>query len=670
MKIERLALGSALLLAVACGGRQDAAPPAPGPAAPAAAAQAVPAPVPSVVAAARPGKRVLFVGLDGADWTQLDPLLAAGKLPRLARLVAEGRSGVLTSLHPPLSPLVWTTMMTGVSPIEHGILDFARFHPETGAKEPVSSDERLVPAIWNQASWAGRTSAVFGLWATYPAEPIRGLMVSDRLFTFLFKESQAPPGVVFPAEREAWARGVVAEAETAIGFVALRAYLPWLDEAGYEAALQVAEPYGHPVAALRRILVETEIYRRLALTSLDAGESELTIVYVQGTDTIGHVFAPFAPPRQPSVSPEDFARYSGVPERYFQAVDALLGELAERARAQDAVLMLASDHGFRWHEDRPTELSSFAGATAARWHRSEGVYLLHGPGITPAVGRGVGTVAQVAPTLAALLGLAPAAGVAAAPLPGAPAASPSFDYRPLYRPATRAGSTAGAGGDEELAKLQALGYIGGNDAEKARRGAAGGFETRTAGAYNNLGLLLQAEKRPDEAIAAFDEAIARDPDLASALWNLSDLLFARGNDPDRADRLLLRAAAAGLPQGVQFVVGRAIGYQRSGDAGRSLRLIESAVAAVPREPELHLFRGRYRIEAGDCAGALADFEEAGRLAPENSAAFASAGLALLCLEEPARAAAAFRRSLEIEPEQPRLLETLRKLSGQPPGPRR
>ena len=51
-------------------------------------------------------------------------------------------------------------MMTGVSPLEHGVLDFVQFDPQTGAKEPITSSVRRAPAIWNMASSAGRKSAV------------------------------------------------------------------------------------------------------------------------------------------------------------------------------------------------------------------------------------------------------------------------------------------------------------------------------------------------------------------------------------------------------------------------------------------------------------------------------------------------------------------------------
>src|SRR5262249_35825981 len=152
--------------------------------------------VDQVVRGVRPGTPVIFVGLDGADWQLLDQYISRGLMPNLKRLAAEGTAGTLETLHPPLSPIVWTTMMTGVDPLRHRILDFVRLNPSSGQKEPITSDERKAPAIWNMESWAGRHVGVFGLWATYPAEPVNGIMVSDRLFTFLFKEVQPPEGVV------------------------------------------------------------------------------------------------------------------------------------------------------------------------------------------------------------------------------------------------------------------------------------------------------------------------------------------------------------------------------------------------------------------------------------------------------------------------------------------
>ena len=100
------------------------------------------------------------------------------------------------------------------------------------------------------------------------------------------------------------------------------------------------------------------------------------------------------------------------------------------------------------------------------------------------------------------------------------------------------------------------------------------------------------------------------------------------------------------------MIERAIWYQRHGDAKKSLALIDAAVGARGNDPELRMFRGRYRVELHDCAGALQEFRVAQQLKPEDPVALASAGLAEMCLGDRAAAADYFRRSLALNPNQP------------------
>ncbi|HXO41990.1 MAG TPA: hypothetical protein VN999_11100, partial [Thermoanaerobaculia bacterium] len=87
-----VALGAAL--GVAACGRPAAPPPARGasaapvvPAPPLAnAPSAMPAPAAELARVALPGRRVLFVGLDGGDWQLLDGYMADGTMPTLAAL--------------------------------------------------------------------------------------------------------------------------------------------------------------------------------------------------------------------------------------------------------------------------------------------------------------------------------------------------------------------------------------------------------------------------------------------------------------------------------------------------------------------------------------------------------------------------------------------------------
>ena len=68
--------------------------------------------------------RVLLIGWDAADWKVIRPLLEAGQMPNLARLMAEGVHGNLATIYPALSPMLWTSIATGKRAYKHGIHGF------------------------------------------------------------------------------------------------------------------------------------------------------------------------------------------------------------------------------------------------------------------------------------------------------------------------------------------------------------------------------------------------------------------------------------------------------------------------------------------------------------------------------------------------------------------
>ena len=76
------------------------------------------------MAVTSPAKKLLLIGWDAADWKVINPLLDRGQMPHLARLVAEGASGNLATIEPPLSPMLWTSIATGKRPGKHGIHGF------------------------------------------------------------------------------------------------------------------------------------------------------------------------------------------------------------------------------------------------------------------------------------------------------------------------------------------------------------------------------------------------------------------------------------------------------------------------------------------------------------------------------------------------------------------
>lgn len=133
----------------------------------------LPAPAPG-----EPRRRVVLIGIDGASWDFLDPLLEQGELPNLARLVRTGARARLRSLECHFTPPAWTAMLTGEPPERTGIHTFGRFDRAAREFVSVSSADLVVPTVWDVASFAGRRVAVVNVPVTYPAWPVNGVMVS------------------------------------------------------------------------------------------------------------------------------------------------------------------------------------------------------------------------------------------------------------------------------------------------------------------------------------------------------------------------------------------------------------------------------------------------------------------------------------------------------------
>src|SRR5512145_1530095 len=124
-------------------------------------------------------ERIAVIGIDAADWRHIDPLIEAGRLPTFKRLRQVASCGELRAVPPLLSPIIWTTIATGRQPEDHGVLDFMMDLPG-GGQAPINGLARCAKALWEIWSGAGRTVLVTGWWATWPADRVRGLIVSDR----------------------------------------------------------------------------------------------------------------------------------------------------------------------------------------------------------------------------------------------------------------------------------------------------------------------------------------------------------------------------------------------------------------------------------------------------------------------------------------------------------
>ncbi|MBZ0113134.1 MAG: alkaline phosphatase family protein, partial [Thermoanaerobaculia bacterium] len=334
--------------------------------------------------------KVLVLGFDGFDWDLTLPWIRAGKMPNLDRLMRAGSWGTMETLVPTLSPLIWTSIATGVAPDRHGILDFVERDPESGAMVPITGRGRRVPAVWNLASALGKQVGVVGWWASWPAERVRGVMASDRLYYTLTQGfdkdllREDPPDLVYPPELAAPLAELRDRSVAETDFEAISAFQPITRER-FDRALEEDLGMEDPVDGFRRILASTRTYLGAGLR-IAADHPDLLMVYLEGTDTIGHLLSQYLPPPRIDIDPAEAELYAAAVPRYFQAVDRWIGRYLAVAPLDEYAVLLISDHGFKWGDDRPKGLSGTAGPTAPLWHENDAVFVTAGKGIN-ALGR-------------------------------------------------------------------------------------------------------------------------------------------------------------------------------------------------------------------------------------------------------------------------------------------
>lgn len=354
---------------------------------------------------ARPASRLLILGWDAADWQVIDPLLARGQMPNLAKLLAAGTRADLRTLEPKLSPILWSTIATGKTADKHGILNFVEPNPSGEGVRVSASTTRRTRALWNMLTQRGLRVHAVGWYASHPAEPIAGTCVSNLLCEGAPAAAGAPwplmQGVVRPAPGAVGVADRIAAARVAPAGVprdALREVLP--------NAAQAARGDSRP-ATLAKELSRALSLHGAALEVVRGGDWDCAMVFHDTIDTIGHHFMEYRAPRMAHVKPADLRVYGEVMDCTYRLHDRLLGELLA-ACGDGTTVILVSDHGFHSGAERPVIVDVTKEERAAlesRWHRTFGIAVFAGPGFRAGQSIAAPTLLDIAPTALAALGL-------------------------------------------------------------------------------------------------------------------------------------------------------------------------------------------------------------------------------------------------------------------------
>ncbi|MDH3745254.1 MAG: alkaline phosphatase family protein [Acidobacteriota bacterium] len=378
----------------------------------------------------RTGTKVLLLAVDGATWKTLDPLLRAGRLPTLERLVENGASGPLSTFEPTESPLIWTSIATGMTPQKHGIRDYvvtkipglnpsylfstveASYPRFTGVRLaiafanklglietlPVTSDLRREKTLWNILGEAGFTVGVNSWWATWPAEKVNGYLVSEYVSVTPEAHAQSievtPGALTYPQELYEEIRPLLKSLGDKMDREEVDRFAS-LTEAEFET---LNGPYqsDEPLSNFKWIYHRDANAYESEMLLMQRFQPGFSTVYLRGLDIISHLFWQFVEPEHfEQVNPEDQARFGPLLDNYTMLVDSVIGELLDLID-DDTTVFVVSDHGMEATGETPLSGS----------HPSapDGIVIISGKNIRPTRLDNV-SVLDIAPTILHLMGL-------------------------------------------------------------------------------------------------------------------------------------------------------------------------------------------------------------------------------------------------------------------------
>lgn len=408
-------------------------------------------------------RRVLLVGWDAADWKVIHPLMDAGQMPTVERLVAGGSMANLATLHPVLSPMLWTSIATGKRPFKHGVHGFSEPTPDGQGVQPITNLSRTSKALWNVLGQEGLRSVVVGWWPSHPAEPIHGAMVSNHFQKAVGppdKPWPAPPHGVHPPELTDTLAGMRINPNE-LPADAIRHFIP--------KAAEIDQEKDRRLASCAKILAEASSVHSVATHLLETEEWDFAAVYYDAIDHFCHGFMKYHPPQQDHISDRDFELYGDVVNAGYRFHDLMLARLLHIA-GPDTTVLLMSDHGFHPDHLRPRVIPAEPAGPAIE-HRDFGVFVLNGPGIkSDELLHGLNLL-DIAPTVLSLFGLSVGEDMDGAPATDAWVDPPRVETIPSWeeRDGVKPGGTVGlhpperkldaAESQAALDQMVELGYI-------------------------------------------------------------------------------------------------------------------------------------------------------------------------------------------------------------------
>ncbi len=285
--------------------------------------------------------RLAIIGLDGATWTVIRPMVERGELPTLGRWMEEGVHGPLRSLKMMCTPRIWASIDTGKVPEKHGIVDFF-----TATLNNLRSK-----ALWEILADQGWTVGLYHWLNTWPPPSVKGFVLPGWLARSC---DTHPPSLSFIKEFElapgAWRRGrggIVGQWQFASQ--ALRFGLRWSTLARLAAAAVTERVRWTPSALpeINRLVLQASVDADMVTFLLRRHSPDLLMYYFHKLDVASHYYWRFFQPEHyDDVDPVLLRRYGGAIEEVYRSMDRCLARIS-RHFGDHTIVCCVSDHGFR-----------------------------------------------------------------------------------------------------------------------------------------------------------------------------------------------------------------------------------------------------------------------------------------------------------------------------------
>jgi len=594
--------------------------------------------------------RVAIFAIDGADWELLSELASDGVIPNLKALAKGGSTGSMQTIQPMVSPMVWTTVSTGLSPDRHGVIDFV----DRGTRVPVDSHGRRAPALWDVSEAFGRHAMVVNWWTDWPP-------TSSDTFTF-----DAPvellPNAIHPERLAPRVQQLIVPPET-IGYNQLRRFLT-VSPAEFDKSVAENNPRD-PILVFRQVLAKTWSDHRVAVNSYNEQQPLLMMMSYDGTDAVNHLFAPFHPPYREDVSNDGYRKYWAAVSNYYSEVDRMIGEWMNVLPADTTVIVMSA-YGYRWGKNRPRSMPN--GGSALSDHRNPGVFIAYGNHVANGGGAHVASIFDVAPSVLAILGLPQSVD-----MPGHVLTWAFHDITPVtsvrvvsysefvnLRPI---GTPARTEPHLYAAELQAIGHLidparaaAVLENEEQQNDAAQMLPPEKWAAYanaNNTGVQLRKQSKFKEAIEAFQQAINLNPTRPTPYLNLAMVLLDR-QQYTAADEVFIQAVQKGLPDADRWFTDFAAYYREHDMPSRAVQLLYKGKELFPQSYVIAANLGSALASTSRYTDGLPELERALSLQPSSTLALNNIGTYYAKRNDYARALDYWNRSLAIDPRQPQV----------------